>query len=179
MPRRHGVKIWKILKKMSSDYGVEKLSSYHGAEKLSSDHGVEKLVSENDVEKLWSNHGVEKLRLDHEMMPNVAGVVNIVWLRKTFKNSVSLLVSKNRRQKFINRSYLNNEVHFFFLPLFVFACICSCLRICMAIQHLPTEQDVSRIQWILTIMHRIMNYDSYKNIITFLKGTLMKTFTFH
>ena len=34
-------------------------------------------------------------------------VVSIVWLRKTFKNCVSLPVSKNRNQKLINGSYLN------------------------------------------------------------------------
>ena len=33
---------------------------------------------------------------------NVGGDVNIVWLRKTFKNCVSLFVSKNRSQKLIN-----------------------------------------------------------------------------
>ena len=42
-------------------------------------------------------------------VPNVGGVVSIVWLRKTFKNCVSLLVSKNWNQKLINRSYLNNR----------------------------------------------------------------------
>ena len=42
MPRRDGLRIWKILKKIQ----------------LSSNH---------DVEKLSSDHGVEKLRLDHEM----------------------------------------------------------------------------------------------------------------
>ena len=35
-------------------------------------------------------------------VPNVEGIVSIVWLRKTFKNSVSLLVSKNWSQKLIN-----------------------------------------------------------------------------
>ena len=35
-------------------------------------------------------------------MPNVWGGVSIVWLQKTFKNCVSLLVSKNRSQKLIN-----------------------------------------------------------------------------
>ena len=35
-------------------------------------------------------------------VPNVGGGVRIVWLWKTFKNCVSLLVSKNRSQKLIN-----------------------------------------------------------------------------
>ena len=52
MPRRDGLRIWKILKK---------------SPQLSSDYGVEKLGSDNDVEKLGSNHSVEKLRLDHEV----------------------------------------------------------------------------------------------------------------
>ena len=56
MPRRDGLRIWKILKKIQ-------LSSDHGVEKLGSDHGVEKLGSDHGVEKLGSDHGVEKLRI--------------------------------------------------------------------------------------------------------------------
>ena len=43
MPRRDGLRIWKILKKIQlrSDYGVEKLTSDHGVEKLKSNHAVE------------------------------------------------------------------------------------------------------------------------------------------
>ena len=41
--------------------------------------------------------------------------------RKTFKNCVSLLVSKNRSQKLINRSYLNNSVHLF--PPLYYICV--------------------------------------------------------
>ena len=43
MPRRDGLRIWKILKKMQlgSDHDVEKLGSNHGIKKLKSDHGVE------------------------------------------------------------------------------------------------------------------------------------------
>ena len=43
MPRRDGLRSWKILKKiqLGSDYGVEKLGSDHGVEKLKSEHGVE------------------------------------------------------------------------------------------------------------------------------------------
>ena len=37
----------------------------------------------------------------HEMCQKLRGGVNIVWLQKTFKNCVSLLVSKNRSQKLI------------------------------------------------------------------------------
>ena len=41
--------------------------------------------------------------LKHHKMGRTLGVgVSIVWLRKTFKNCVSLLVSKNRSQKLIN-----------------------------------------------------------------------------
>ena len=43
-------------------------------------------------------------------VPNVGSGVYIVWWQKTFKNCVFLLVSKNRSQKLINRSYLNNSV---------------------------------------------------------------------
>ena len=50
-------------------------------------------------------------------VPNVG-----VWLRKTFKNCVSLLVSKKQSQKLINSSYLNNRVRL----CFVF-CICKCV----------------------------------------------------
>ncbi len=58
MPRRDGLRIWKILKKIQ-------LSSERGVEKLGSDHGVEKLRSDHGVEKLKSDYGVEDLRLDH------------------------------------------------------------------------------------------------------------------
>ena len=49
MPKRDGLRIWKILKKVQ----------------LSSDHGVEKLGSDHGIEKLKSDHGLEELRLDH------------------------------------------------------------------------------------------------------------------
>ena len=42
-------------------------------------------------------------------MPNVGSVVSIVGLQKTFKNSVSLLVSKNQSQKLINGPYPYNR----------------------------------------------------------------------
>ena len=58
MPRRDGLRIMKILKKI-------KLSSDHGVVKLGFDHDVEKFGSDHGVEKLKSDHGVEKLRLDH------------------------------------------------------------------------------------------------------------------
>ena len=92
MPRRDGLRIWKILKKiqLSSDHDVKKLSSDHGFEKLrvhcgqykqtneflslgqrmefsaielSFDHCVEKLGSDHGVEKLGSENDVEKLRV--------------------------------------------------------------------------------------------------------------------
>ena len=52
-------------------------------------------------------------------VPNMGGIVNIVWLRKTFNNCVSLPTSKNRSQKLIKRSYLNNTVH---LHLYIYCC---------------------------------------------------------
>ena len=63
----------------------------------------------------------------HEMCRTLGGVVSIVWLRKTFKNCVSLLMSKNRSQKLINHLYLNNGLHLFlsvicfrlYLPVFI------------------------------------------------------------
>ena len=58
MPRRDGLRIWKILKKIQ-------LKSNHGEEKLRPDHGVEKMRSDHGVEKMRSDHGVEDLRLDH------------------------------------------------------------------------------------------------------------------
>ena len=62
-------------------------------------------------------------------VPNVGGVVSIVWLRKTFKNFISLLVSKNWSQKLINGSYLNNGVTCVFDYIWFSICIC------IAIQH--------------------------------------------
>ena len=121
MPWRDGLKIWKILKKiqLGSDHDVEKLSSDHGAEKLGSDHGVEKLRSDHGFEKLGFRalrHMVEffgsfprEIFKIPRYVPNVEGGVSIVSLQKTFKNCASLLVSKNWRQKFINRSFLNNR----------------------------------------------------------------------
>ena len=74
--------------------------------------------------------------------PRDWGGVSIVWLRKTFKNCFSLLVSKNWSQKLICGSYLNNGVHlciwirlciwlrlYLYLPVSVF-----CILICNAIQ---------------------------------------------
>ena len=57
-------------------------------------------------------------------VPNVGGGVSIVWLRKTFKNCVSLLVSKNRSQKLINPSYLNNRVR-----LYLYCVVCIYIRV--------------------------------------------------
>ena len=61
--------------------------------------------------------------LKHHEMYRTLGMVCIVWIRKTFKNCVSLLVSKDRTQKLINGSYLNNGVAY----AFVFDCICICI----------------------------------------------------
>ena len=56
----------------------------------------------------------------HEMCQTLGGGVSIVWLRKTFKNCLSLLVSKNRSQKLIDR-----------VRLCIWICICNC--ICIAV----------------------------------------------
>ena len=42
MPKRDGLRIWKILKKiqLKSDHGIEKLGSDHGVEKLKSDYAL-------------------------------------------------------------------------------------------------------------------------------------------
>ena len=71
-------------------------------------------------------------------VPNVGGVVSIVWLRRSFKNWVSLLVSKNRSQKLINGSYLNKSVHLCF-------CICICtVIIIIIIMAMAIQQKVLR-----------------------------------
>ena len=61
---------------------------------------------------LWKTI-VEFPQLEHRVgFRPLKDVVSIVWLRKTFNNCVSLLVSRNRSQKseLINGSYLNNRV---------------------------------------------------------------------
>ena len=65
---------------------------------------------------------VEFLPLGHRVgFRPLKDVLSIVWLRKTFKNCVSLLVSKNRSQKLINGSYLNNGVTcVLYFPVFAF-----------------------------------------------------------
>ena len=64
---------------------------------------------------------VEFLPLGHRVgFWPLKDVVSIEWLRKTFKNCVSLLVLKNRTQKLIIKcSYLNKRVRLCF-------CICIC-----------------------------------------------------
>ena len=75
-------------------------------------------------------------------MVNVGGGLSIVWLRQTFKNWASLLVSKNRSQKLIKRSYLNNRIRLFLL---VFAYIyiqymCTCICIHMYVVYVYISQ---------------------------------------
>ena len=73
-------------------------------------------------------------------VPRVGGVVGIVWLRKTFKNCVSLLVSKSRSQKQINAfvseqqsppvsTYVFCIGFVFVLRLYLSFCICACFRL--------------------------------------------------
>ena len=148
MPRRDGLRIWKILKKIQlvSDQGVEKSGPDHSAEKMKSDHNVEKLKSDDAVEDLrwtmladnWVCHrGIEnwvpvptsedKLRFKTARdVLNVGGVVSLVLFRKDFKNCVSLLVSKNQSQKLIKCSYLNNwEFAFVFAYVYVLLLLIS------------------------------------------------------
>ena len=54
MPRRDGLRIWKILKKIQLRLG-------HGVEKMGSDHGVEKLGSSHAVEDSRSDHAGRQL----------------------------------------------------------------------------------------------------------------------
>ena len=62
---------------------------------------------------------------------NVANVVSIVWLWKTFKNCVSLLMLKSWSQKLIKRSNLNNRFHLFSpIPAFVFFIVCFHIYTC-------------------------------------------------
>ena len=64
---------------------------------------------------------VEFLPLGHRVEFRSLKDVCIVWIRKTFKNCVSLFVSKNRSQKLINGSYLNNRVAcVLYFPVFAF-----------------------------------------------------------
>ena len=96
MPGSDGPENLKILKKgqLGVDFGpCRQTVGFSAIEvdsmKLSSDHGVE---------KLRADYGVEKLRLVHEMCRALGRCLPSM-IRKTFKNCVSLLVSKNRTQK--------------------------------------------------------------------------------
>ena len=68
-------------------------------------HRVEVWVQQRWWE-VWSDNGVEKLESNHELRnwdwttrcAERWGVVSIIWLRKAFKNCLSLFVSKNRSQ---------------------------------------------------------------------------------
>ena len=122
------------VEKLRSDHGVEKLRSDHGVEKLKSDHAGEgwdwTMQADNWVSAIGADnwvlwHWVEfstvavvdkffgsrpaKMNWDlkhHKDMLNVGCVVSIIWLRKTFKNCVSLLVSKNRIQE-VNKRFVS------------------------------------------------------------------------
>ena len=84
-------------------------------------------------------------------MPNVKGGFSIVWLRKTFKNCVSLLVTKNRSQKLIKPFVPEQQSP----PVFVPACICICTRICLyCVLHLCTCGIVAYDQNTLCLKER-------------------------
>ena len=124
-PEEMGWEFWKILKKiqLKFDHGVEKLRSDHAIEDLRLDHAGRQLsfchwdreLSSLPLSWVFYRCGggrvfrvptsEDELRSKTSWdVPNVGGVFSIVWLRKTFKNCVSLLVSNKRRQKLINRS---------------------------------------------------------------------------
>ena len=144
MPRRDGQRIWKILKKIY----------------LSSDHGVEKLMikdwtmqADNWASAIWAKNGVLCHRVEgffflplHQVptsedqlrskiprdVPNVRGVVSIVWKRKTFKNCVSLLVSKK-----VNKTISTTES-----PGYLYCVVCICIRAVYNIDRTDERSDV-------------------------------------
>ena len=107
MPRRDGLRIWKILKKIQlrSDHGVEKLKSDHTVEDLRLDHAGRQLSFCHWGRELsslplswifyhcgsgqifWVPTSKDELRSKTPRdVLNVGGFVCIVWLQKTFKN---------------------------------------------------------------------------------------------
>ena len=136
--RRNGLRIWKILKKIQlrSDRSVEKLGfdqaveSWHWIMKVESwilYHGgreVEFYTIEADSCRWDFEVGSWKRIVDFLPLEQrvrfrpLKDVASIVWYEILLR-IVSFLVSKNRIQKLINRSYLNNGV----ACVFVSACM--------------------------------------------------------
>ena len=90
-------------------------------------------------------------------LPNVGGVVSIVWLRKTFKNFVSILVSKDRSQKFV----LNNWVRLFtpaFVYLTVYAFVYVPLWLISSRYTTFIQASMSFIQVSVTFIHGYVSF---------------------
>ena len=108
------VGLWHGVEKLESDHALEDSRLDHAGRQLSFCHWGRELFSAIEL-NFWPLRRVptreDELRSKTPRdVPNVGGGVSIVWWWKTFKNCVSLLVSKNQSQKSINRSYLNNSV---------------------------------------------------------------------
>ena len=90
--------------------------------------GVRPCWWEVGVRPCWWEVGVRpwcwEIEIGPRDVPSVRGVVSIVWLQKTFKNCLSLLVSKNQSQKLIN-AFVPEQRSRLCLA-FVFASICIC-----------------------------------------------------
>ena len=154
MPENDGLRIWRFWKRrqLGVDCGPVELVVYWGPVQLIVEWGpVEleswlgpcralKLSKDHGVEKLKSDHGVQQISIDRDLkhygMRSVFVGSNqafgsfawIEWLRKTFKNSVSLSScrrSELRSQEVNKRSYLNNVVASVF-EFALYFCICIC-----------------------------------------------------
>ena len=142
MPRRDGLRIWKVLKKfqLRSDLGVGKLRSDYGVEKLGSDQVVEDLRLDHAGRQLSFCHWVEfstlaaavtffgsrpaKMNWDlkHHEICRTLGVLLAQYDYERLLRIASILVSKNRSQV-IDKPFVPEQrsplVH-----LYCVACIC-------------------------------------------------------
>ena len=117
MPGRDGPENLRILKRVSWSWDWTMESNTWGL-----GHWVEELSFSDLNRQRW----IEILNTTR--CPERWGGVSIVWLRKTFKNCVSLLVSKNQRQE-VNKPVRiwNKRVRqcFAFVVDCIWICICS------------------------------------------------------
>ena len=93
-------------------------------------HRVEFSTVATAVKFFWSRQAKMNWEQTPRDVPNVVGVVSIVWLRKTFKNYLSPRVDELKSE--VNKTFVPEQQS---PPAFVFACICFCIHICIAIQH--------------------------------------------
>ena len=131
-------RFWKKIQ-LRSDHGIEKLKCDHGVEKLGSDYAVEDLRLDHAGRQLGLPLGhrelsslplqrrlcFSKMNWDlkhHKICRTLGGVVSIVWLWKTFKNYVSLLMSKNRSQKLIKPFVPEQQSLPVFLHMYMYCC---------------------------------------------------------